>query len=371
MTNSPENTSTGKHSRMEQRSFLLMLAVVSLLFLYLMKPFFSAVFWAAVIGILFFPVNRHLVHKWQSPNLAASATLLLCVTVAVLPSLFLMSSLFQEGSHFYQRIQSGDFNPARYIDQVRDSFPALQKLLERIGIDITGLKEQFSGAAVTVSRWLAQNAFSIGQNMLHFFINLVLMLYLAFFLLRDGNTLIALMIRALPLGDARERLLFNKFAEVTRATIKGNLIVAIIQGGLGGLIFWLLDIPGALLWGVVMVLLSLIPVVGASLIWGPVAIYLFAMGEWLDGLILTAFGAVIIGLVDNLLRPVLVGRDTKMPDFLVLLSTLGGFTLFGMNGFVMGPLVAALFIAFWQIFILDFNTMPVDADDAVSAGDDD
>ncbi len=128
-----------------------------------------------------------------------------------------------------------------------------------------------------------------------------------------------------------------------------------MQGALGGLIFWLLGIPGALLWGVVMALLSLLPVVGAGLIWGPVAIYLAATGHWGQGLILAAFGVGVIGLVDKVLRPILVGRDTKLPDYIVLLSTLGGFVLFGMNGFVIGPLLAALFVAFWGIFMREFN----------------
>jgi predicted PurR-regulated permease PerM len=140
--------------------------------------------------------------------------------------------------------------------------------------------------------------------------------------------------------------------------------VAAVQGTLCGIIFWALSIPGAFLWGVVMTLLSLIPVVGAGLIWGPVAIYLFAIGEWVQGLILAGFGAGVIGLVDNILRPILVGRDTKLPDYIVLLSTLGGFVLFGMNGFVVGPLIAALFVAFWGIFMREFNAsqtgMPVD-----------
>jgi len=152
--------------------------------------------------------------------------------------------------------------------------------------------------------------------------------------------------------------LFAKFAEVTRATVKGNLVVAAVQGTLGGLIFWVLGIPGAFLWGVVMTLLSLIPVVGAALIWLPVAVYLFATGNWVHGTILFAFGAGVIGLVDNVLRPVLVGRDTKLPDYMVLLSTLGGFVLFGMNGFVIGPLIAALFVTFWDIFVREFHLPP-------------
>jgi predicted PurR-regulated permease PerM len=116
-----------------------------------------------------------------------------------------------------------------------------------------------------------------------------------------------------------------------------------------------------------MTLLSLIPVVGAGLIWAPVAIYLFAVGEWVDGLILTAFGAGVIGLVDNALRPILVGRDTKLPDYMVLLSTLGGFAVFGMNGFVIGPLVAALFVAFWEIFMREFNVPHADISSSASS----
>jgi predicted PurR-regulated permease PerM len=150
-------------------------------------------------------------------------------------------------------------------------------------------------------------------------------------------------------------LLFSKFGEVTRATIKGNMVIALIQGSLGGLIFWALGIPGALLWGVVMAVLSLIPAVGPAIVWVPVSIYLFASGENVKAIILIAFGAGVIGLVDNILRPILVGRDTKLPDYIVLLSTLGGLALFGINGFVIGPVIAALFIAFWGIFMRDVN----------------
>ena len=344
------------YSRLEQGSFLLMLVLVSVLFFFLLKPFFSPVFWACVITILFYPLYQLLQDRWNSRNLAALATLAVCIVVGVAPMLFLIKAMVGEGQEVYQLVQSGALDPAKYLDKVREGFPFVQGFLDRFNIDLSLIKETLTKSAGTVSRWAAQNTLSIGQNMLQFFVSLALMLYLVFFLFRDGPMLIDLLIRALPMGDERERHLFNKFAEVTRATVKGNLVVAIIQGSLGGIIFALLGIKGAVFWGAVMVLLSLIPVVGASLIWGPVAIYLFAVGSWEKGLILTAFGAGIIGLVDNLLRPILVGRDTKLPDYLVLLSTLGGFALFGMNGFVIGPLVAVLFIAFWQIFILDFNS---------------
>src|SRR5690606_32799193 len=164
-----------------------------------------------------------------------------------------------------------------------------------------------------------------------------------------------LLVRALPLGDARERMLLRKISEVTNAAIRGNLVVATVQGTLGGLIFWILGVQAALLWGLVMVVASLLPAVGAALIWVPVAAYFLATGAIWQGVVLLVFGAGVIGLVDNVLRPLLVGLETKMPDYLVLFSTLGCIASFGLHGFVLGPLIAALFMAFWGMFIREFN----------------
>lgn len=155
--------------------------------------------------------------------------------------------------------------------------------------------------------------------------------------------------RAIPLEEQHKRDLSAKFITVIRATLKGNLMVAAAQGMLGGFIFWVLGIQAPVLWGVLMAFLSLLPAVGAGLIWGPVAIYFLATGALWQAGVLTAFGVGVIGLVDNLLRPLLVGKDTKMPDYVVLISTLGGMTLFGINGFVIGPVIAALFMACWDL----------------------
>jgi predicted PurR-regulated permease PerM len=337
---------------LEKWSFLLALVLVTALFFFLLKPFFGAIFWACIIGLIFRPLYRRFIKLWGArPNLAALATLSVCMILVIVPALFVLGSFFQEGTELFQRLQTGEFDLGEYLERIRNAFPAAQQFLGRFNIELDTIKDQLSGAALAASQFIAQNAFQVGQNVLRFFVSLGLMLYVAFFLLRDGDKLVALLGRALPLGDRREHLLFTKFAEVARATIKGNLAVGAAQGSLGGVIFWILGIPGAFLWGVVMTLLSLIPVVGAGLIWIPVAIYLFAVGAWVKGLVLTTFGMAVIGLVDNILRPILVGRDTKLPDYVVLLSTLGGFALFGINGFVIGPLVAALFMAFWGIFI--------------------
>jgi predicted PurR-regulated permease PerM len=283
------------------------------------------------------------------------ATLFACVILVVIPVLLLLASFLQQGLSVYEQIQAGELQPGKYIDQVRSAFPVLQGLLERFDINMDTVRDNAAKAAVAASQFLARNALAVGQGAFGFVLKLALMLYVAYFLLRDGRKLVDQLVHAIPLADERERLLFQKFAEVARATVKGNLLVALVQGMLGGLIFWILGLPAALLWGVVMTVLSLIPAVGAGLVWLPAAIYLYAVGDWIAATVLIAYGVVVIGLADNILRPILVGRDTKLPDWMVLLSTLGGIAMAGINGFVVGPLIAVLFVAFWQIFSREFN----------------
>jgi predicted PurR-regulated permease PerM len=215
---------------------------------------------------------------------------------------------------------------------------------------MAALQQKLSTIAVQGSQLIATRALNIGQNTFQFLISLGIMLYLLFFLLRDGAALAIRVRNAVPLEEAHKRDLSQKFTTVIRATVKGNIVVAASQGLLGGFIFWALGIQGPVLWGVLMAFLSLLPAVGAGLIWVPVAIYFFATGALWQAVTLTAFGVFVIGLVDNILRPVLVGKDTKMPDYVVLISTLGGMALFGLNGFVIGPVIAALFMATWDLF---------------------
>jgi len=152
-----------------------------------------------------------------------------------------------------------------------------------------------------------------------------------------------------PAGGSKTALLVS-FTTAVRAIVKGSIVVALVQGALGGLIFWLLDIRAPLVWGAVMMAFALLPVIGTGLIWGPAAMYLLATGALWQGLVLIAFGVVVIGLVDNVLRPILIGQDTKIPDYVVLVSTLGGLAAFGANGFVIGPIVAAMFLSLWTVF---------------------
>lgn len=341
------------NTRLENKSFILLLALVSLAFVAILLPFYGAVFWGTILAIIFQPVQRRVEARLNHRRgWAAAITLILILFIVILPMSLLTGALVQEGSNIYQRISSGTLDFGGYLEQVVNALPSFARdFLERFGLtDLAGVQERVSEYAMSGSQYLATKAFSIGQNTFQFLISFAIMLYLLFFLLRDGREVAAAVRRAIPLGEIYKQHLLAKFTTVIKATVKGNIAVAAIQGALGGFIFWVLGLQGALLWGVLMAVLSLLPAVGASLIWGPVAIYFAATGALWEAAILTAFGAVVIGLADNVLRPILVGKDTKLPDYVILISTLGGLALFGLNGFVIGPLVAALFIAAWSLY---------------------
>lgn len=338
---------------LQYRSFLLLLILVSLAFGWLLWPYYGAIFWGAILAILFAPLQRRLLIKMRGRrNLAALTTLTACLLIVIIPLILIAGSLVKEGSIFYKKVQSGEINLGLIFEQMVNALPpSIHETLNRFGLsDVFSLQDKLSAGAMQASKFLATQAFSIGQNTFDFLIGLAVMLYLLFFLLRDGAQLARQISQMLPLSESHKQHLFRKFATVTRATVKGNIVMAATQGALGGIMFWALGIDGALLWGVLMAFLSLLPAVGAALIWLPVAAYLLAIGAFWHGIILILFGVFVMGLVDNVLRPILVGKDTKIPDYLVLISTLGGLTVFGINGFVIGPLIAALFMSCWDLF---------------------
>ncbi|NLA67865.1 MAG: AI-2E family transporter, partial [Gammaproteobacteria bacterium] len=268
------------------------------------------------------------------------------------PVALIAASLLQEATALFQRVRSGEPGLSQYFERVMGVLPDwLSGLLARLGLgSVPELQARLADGAAQASQFVATQALSLGQNTVHFFVSFGIMLYLLFFLLRDGAALMVRIRQAIPLAEEHKRALIGKFTTVIRATVKGNIVVAIVQGALGGLIFWILGVQGVVLWSVVMAFLSLLPALGTFLVWGPVAVYFLATGAITQGLVLIAYGVFVIGLVDNVLRPILVGKDTRMPDYVVLVSTLGGLALFGLNGFVIGPLVAALFISAWALF---------------------
>jgi predicted PurR-regulated permease PerM len=336
---------------LEDKTFLLLIIAISLAFAWILWPFYGAVLWGTVLAIVFAPLYRRLSRSTRRRNLAALATVAIIVVIVILPSTLITASLVQEASGVYGKFQSGELNLAGNFQQVVDALPTwATSLLDRFGLtNLAEVQERLSAALVKGSQFLAAQALNIGQITLELIVRLFVMLYLLFFLLRDGDHLFRIIKDAIPLRPEQQRAVFSKFANVIRATVKGTIVVAVLQGALGGLIFWFLGIRAALLWAVVMAFLSLLPAVGAALVWLPVAIYFLATGAVWQGLVLIAYGGLVIGLVDNLLRPILVGSDTKVPDYVVLISTLGGIEVFGMNGIVLGPLIAAMFLVVWDI----------------------
>jgi len=343
-----------KPQPLHRRGFALLLIAATLGLAAVLWPLAAALFWAVALAILFAPLHRRMLARMPArANAAALATLALCLLLAVLPLALILSTMLGEALALYARISSGHLDFAAYARQIMEALPAgVQPWLERMQPQSMGaLQEKLSQLAMQASQLAAAQAMRMGQNTLGFAVNFCVMLYVLFFLLRDGQALARTVYTALPLEGAHKGELMRQFTTVIRATVKGNLAVAAAQGALGGAAFVALGIQAPVLWGVVMAVLSLLPAVGASLIWGPVAIYLFATGALLKAGLLVAWGVLVIGLVDNVLRPLLVGKDTRLPDWMVLISTLGGMALFGLSGFVLGPAIAALFVAAWGMFI--------------------
>ncbi len=331
---------------------LALLIVVSAALAWVLLPFYGAILWGAIIALLFAPLNRRLLPRLGGRRrLAALLTMLAALVILIVPLVLLTASLAREAALVYQRLQSGELHVAQYFHGVFDALPrSITTLLERFGLgDFDTLRKRLLAALAQASQLIAGQALAIGQNTLEFIVGLMVTLYLAFFLILDGESVGRALRQAIPLAPAHRQDLVDKFTTVIRATVKGNLLVAAIQGALGGLAFWFLDVTGALLWAVLMAFLSLVPAVGAGLVWLPVALYFLATGAIWQAVALAAWGMLVIGLIDNLLRPILVGKDTRMPDYVVMITTLGGMAVFGINGFVLGPVIAAMFIAVWEI----------------------
>ncbi|MEJ1171465.1 AI-2E family transporter [Variovorax sp. CCNWLW235] len=359
--------------QLQRGVFLALLAIVTVAFLWVLVPFFGAVLWGVALAILFTPLYKWLLKKMPGKrNVAALSTLVICLFIVILPLAMVGVSLVQEIVQVTQSIRSGQINFAAYFQQILNAMPQwLMSIFDRFNLgDMEAWQERISAGAAQGSQLIAGQALTIGQNTFDFLISFFVMLYLLYFLVRDGSALSKTMREAVPLAKPHTHYLLNKFTTVIRATVKGNVAVAIAQGAIGGLAFWMLGVQGALLWAVLMAFLSLLPAVGAALIWGPVAIYFLATGHFWQGGILIFVGVFVIGLVDNILRPVLVGKDTQMPDYIVLMSTIGGMAIFGINGFVVGPVIAALFMAAWSLFIESGQWENPPAAGSANTGDD-
>lgn len=333
-------------------AFVVLVVAVTLAFGWILAPFFEAILWAVILAVLFAPLQRRLrARLGDRHTLAALVNLAVIVLMVILPVALIATSFLREMQIAYAMFVVGELELAAHLERMQGILPSwAASYLQSFGLtDLAGVRDMLAAGLSKAGQFIAARALVIGENTFVFILNSFIMLYLLFYLLRDGGRVALRMRDAIPLDAGLQGMLAGKFAEVIRATVKGSVVVAMMQGALGGVIFWILGIHAALLWGVVMAFLSLVPAVGAGLVWLPAALYLLATGEMGQGVILIAYGVLVIGLVDNFLRPILVGKSTRMPDYLVLISTLGGIAVFGISGFVMGPLIAALFVAVWDV----------------------
>ena len=328
--------------------FILIVLIVTLAFFDVLSPYYSAILWAAILAVIFHPVKNKLRDRLGERNgLAAFLTIVIICLIVFTPLAIILSSLAFELNVVYTKLQHNDTQFPTVVASLFAHLPEwARSFLSEHNLDSAEqIQRQLSDVALKGGQYLAGSAFLIGKGTFGFTISFGIMLYLLFFLLKDGPYLVRLILESLPLSNHVKQHLFAKFAAVARATVKGTVAVALAQG----LAFWIVGIDGSILWGALMAFLSLIPAVGSAIIWVPAAIYLFATGQLWQGAFIVGFFVIIVGLVDNILRPLLVGKDTKMPDYLILITTIGGMEIYGINGFVIGPLIAALFIACWNL----------------------
>ncbi len=337
-------------TRYRQAFLLLLVAAISIAFVAMIRTFLLTILLAAIFTGLSYPMYQWLLRKFHARSgLAAIATLLVLLTMVVGPLLAVLGAGANEALDVTETIrprlerlvdQPGEFNRRlRLLPGYRYIEPYRTQIFNKTG-ELLGSASAFTFTALSATT----RATAV------FIFHFVILLYTMFFFLTDGPRLLNALLAHLPLPDADKERMLDRFVSVTRATVKGTLFIGAAQGLLGGLAFRAAGIDGAIFWGTVMTVLSIVPGVGGALIWVPAAIILVTTGEVWRGIALAAFCGLVIGSVDNLLRPLLVGRDTQMHELLIFFSTLGGLLMFGVMGFIVGPILAALFVTVWEMF---------------------
>ena len=339
---------------LQQYSFLFLLAVVSVMFLWVINDYVMPIFWAIVLAIIFSPFQNKLVQKIKMPSASSAISIVVILVVIFVPLVVVGGLVFKESVTLYQQISVTSTDGTVTVD-LFERFGESLKLLEKYGVSDTEAKEKIALYANAATEWLTSQLLSFGGKTFTITLQFFLMIYVLFFLLRDGTKIRKRFMDILPLGDAREARLMGKFVSTTRAVIKGTLVVGIVQGVIGGILFSIAGIKGAILWGVLMTILSVIPALGTVIVWLPAGLILLATGSIWQGVLILVGGSLIISLIDNILRPILVGRDTKIPDVFILISTLGGLSILGIAGFVIGPIVAGFFLVTWNMFEEEYH----------------
>jgi predicted PurR-regulated permease PerM len=352
---------------------LLLVAAVTALFVAVAWPFLKPLLLGALLAGLFHPLYRWITRLLGGrQSLGAGITLVILLVLGLGPTSVFLGIVVQQALTISDQAipwlsqhlgAASSFNVNEWVVQ---RFPGLAKYMP--GQD--QLLEQIGTAAKTAGAFLVGFASRATATTAAFLLNLFVMLYAMFFFFRDGHKILERIFYYLPLSDTDETRMLTQFASITRATIKGTLVIGVIQGGLAGIAFRVAGIEGAALWGTIMTILSIIPGIGAPLVWVPFVIFLYVNGHYLTATLLLLWCGAVVTTIDNFLRPVLVGRDAQMPDLLILIGTLGGLFLFGPMGFIVGPIICGLFLTVWDIYGTTFKAVlpPVESFTAFGKG---
>jgi len=336
-------------SRTRHLIFFSLLGLVGLLFLYLMKPFFYAIFWAVIISSIIHPLYAKLIRKWPSPNLMSALLLLFLLLIIILPAIFIGSLLVSQSLSIYNTFSSDSSHIAHSFQDLIGRITS-HPYIQQLDIDQGLWMGKFAEMLRSIANYIFTRLSSLTQNTLVVVAQFAVMLYTLFFFIRDGEKILETVMRLLPLGNQRERMLFERFITTAKSTLKVTLIIGGLQGMLGSMTFWITGVEGSLLWGVIMIVSAIVPGVGCSIVWAPAGIIMLVSGHTWEGLMILGVGTFVISLVDNLLRPILLGKDVQMHPLLIFLSTLGGIVLFGFSGFVLGPIIASLMQAICHMY---------------------
>ncbi len=337
-------------------------AIVTYLFFLLWKPFFSPIAWAAIFAILLYPAHDRLHQRVPNKSLSATIMTILVLLIIIVPLSALGILLIAEIISTYDLIQQW-FNSGKY-DQVLAFFrgPFIDNVREQLGtyVDLENidLYTIISQAMQRLSSFAVEQLTNIVQNFSRFLFSFVLMVFTLFFFFKDGEGMVQFLKEVIPLEPKRENEIFQQFAEVVVATVVGDLAVALLQGILGGIAFWILGLPSPVFWGALMAILSIFPVVGAPLVYMPASIILFAQNEIFKAIALLVWGLLVVSQIDNFLRPILISGRTKLHTLLLFFSILGGIYVFGFLGIIIGPVIAALFFTMLRIFRDEFAADP-------------
>jgi predicted PurR-regulated permease PerM len=323
---------------------LLALTAIGLYLCYLLAlPFLPALAWALAFAVLFTPLQRWLEAKLHRPSLAATLCLLTIGLIVVVPAVLIGQQLLEQIAIGAEVIDS-EVARGDWRERIRAN-PRLAPTLELIEANIN-----FPDTVKSSAAWLSSTAGSLLRGSVIQVVALALTFYLLFFFLRDREAGLRALRWLSPLPDAQTDVIVARVRDTIFATIYGTLAVSSVQGLLGGLMFWALGLPAPLLWGVVMALLAVVPVLGAFIVWLPAALFLLLEGRWISALVLTAWGILVVGTIDNLLRPVLVGNRLKLHTVLAFLSVVGGLLLFGSSGLILGPVILTVTMGLLEIW---------------------